>query len=123
MPNPALLEGAKVGSLALDTFLERLNERIAHREGREKQVGHSFLLKDGEPVSDPEEFSRRFRQEILPLLQEYCYEDYGTLAEYLGEQLVNKEQRTLKVEVLSDPDALISALDKELGAEKESQPA
>jgi 5-methylcytosine-specific restriction enzyme B len=93
MPDVEVLRGAKVGTLALDDFLEELNRRIAKTEGREKQIGHSFLLEDGEPITDADEFARRFRQEILPLLQEYCYDDYTALASYIGSKLVDKNAR------------------------------
>lgn len=112
MPDTTLFAGFKVGPLNLDTFLESLNAVISKREGREKQIGHSFFLVDGTPISDAEEFSRVFRQEILPLLQEYCYEDYTRLAEYLGPDLVDAESKTFKADTLGDADALLAALDK-----------
>jgi 5-methylcytosine-specific restriction protein B len=115
MPNIEVLRGAKVGTLALDDFLEELNRRIAKTEGREKQIGHSFLLDGDEPIADADEFARRFRQEILPLLQEYCYDDYGALATYIGVKLVDKEAQTLDHERLGDADALLAALEEEFG--------
>lgn len=116
MPDTELLRGASVGALMLDEFLEGLNRRVAKAEGREKQIGHSFLLDGGTPVGDAEEFARRFRQEILPLLQEYCYEDYGALAGYIGEKIVNRDANALDVECLNDPEALIGALAEEFNA-------
>jgi 5-methylcytosine-specific restriction protein B len=120
MPDTELLRGASVGALMLDDFLEGLNRRIAKAEGREKQIGHSFLLEGASPVADAEEFARRFRQEILPLLQEYCYEDYGALAGYIGDKIVNREANALDVDCLNDPDALIEALAKEFRGGEES---
>jgi len=115
MPNIEVLRGAKVGLLALDDFLEELNRRIAKSEGREKQIGHSFLLEGEEPLVDADEFARRFRQEILPLLQEYCYDDYGALASYIGNRLVDREARTLDHERLNNADELLTALEEEFG--------
>jgi 5-methylcytosine-specific restriction protein B len=115
MPDVEVLRGAKVGTLALDDFLEELNRRIAKTEGREKQIGHSFLLEDGEPITDADEFARRFQQEILPLLQEYCYDDYSALASYIGSKLVDKNAQTLNRERLADADALVAALEEEFG--------
>ena len=103
MPDPTLLHGGQIGPLDLETFLTELNRRIANRTDREKQIGHSFLLEDGAPVFDAVEFCRRFRQEILPLLQEYSYEDYASLAYYLGDELVDKNAQSLNADLLRDP--------------------
>jgi 5-methylcytosine-specific restriction enzyme B len=113
MPDPELLAGAKVGNLALDEFLEGLNRRIVKTQGREKQVGHSFLLERSQPITDPDDFAQRFRQEILPLLQEYCYDDYATLASYLGDELIDTEAQTLNEDVLGDPARLLALLEAE----------
>jgi 5-methylcytosine-specific restriction protein B len=113
MPDAELLRGAKVGTLALDEFLEELNRRIAREAGREKQIGHSFLLDGGAPITDAEEFGRRFRQEILPLLQEYCYEDYAALTTYLGTELVDSDAGTIEADIVQDSTSLIAALEKE----------
>ncbi|MCB8924029.1 MAG: EVE domain-containing protein [Ardenticatenaceae bacterium] len=110
MPDVSLLTGATVNTLPLDEFLMALNGRIIETEGREKQIGHAFFLDREQPVSTPEEFGRRFRQEILPLLQEYCYDDYTELAHYLGKQLVDVQAQSFNMEVLSDADRLIEAL-------------
>lgn len=110
MPDTELLRGGKIHGLELGEFLAQLNSRIAEHAGREKQIGHSFLLEKGQPVSDAEEFARRFRQEILPLLQEYCYDDYGALARYLGAELVDEEAQVLLEDKLSDAETLITVL-------------
>jgi 5-methylcytosine-specific restriction protein B len=116
-PEPELLAGAMVGNLPLDGFLLGLNDRIAHHVGAEKQIGHSFFLADdGSAITSVEEFFPRFTREVLPLLQEYAYEDMGMLESLLGRGLVDAERRSLRAETLSDPDALVDALSKEYGA-------
>lgn len=115
MPDTELLKNAMVGTLPLDKFLDELNYRIAKNIGREKQIGHSFFLdEEGLAITDPDEFARRFRQEILPLLQEYCYEDYATLATYIGDSLVDKHKQTVVKDLLLDSEKLIKALSDEL---------
>ena len=132
MPEPKTVAGGKVGDLDLALFLSALNTKIAATEGREKQIGHSFLLTDaGEPVSSHEEFAQRFRYEILPLLQEYAYEDYAELESYVGPRLVNVKEQSLNGDVLASPQELVEALrgqfqptptreDEEIGAPEES---
>ena len=85
---------------------------MPRKEGREKQIGHSFLMDRDGPISEQEEFARRFRQEILPLLQEYCYDDYAVLAYYIGKELVDQDGKMLNEERLADSDRLTEALEK-----------
>jgi 5-methylcytosine-specific restriction protein B len=116
MPDLTPLVGELVGGvLALDEFLRALNQLIAAREGREKQIGHSFFLRDGAVITDATEFARVLRQEVIPLLQEYCYEDYGALADYLGDKIVDRDGRSLNFEVLNDPESLVDALQAQFG--------
>lgn len=111
MPDLDLLRGVQTdGDLDLYNFLSLLNSRISRSQGREKQVGHAFFLDGNQPISDGAEFARRFRQEVLPLLQEYCYDDYSELAEYIGPKLVDVENATLRVGILQDDEQLIAAL-------------
>jgi 5-methylcytosine-specific restriction protein B len=110
MPDPGLLEGGRIHGLDLALFLAELNRRIARIEGREKQVGHSFLLDGDQPVTDPMLFAARFKHEILPLLQEYAFEDYRELVAYLGPALIDLEEQRLLSDKIDDPQALISAL-------------
>ena len=120
MPEVELLSGAIVGDLTLDGFLEELNRRVAQSEGREKQIGHAYLLEDGEPVTDVESFARCFREDILPLLQEYCYDEYGTLAKYIGSRLVDAETQQLAFDKVADAEELVAALAEEFDGETQS---
>jgi len=56
----------------------------------------------------------------LPVLQEYCYDDYGALAQYLGSKLVNAEEQKLNEDILNDPSGLIAALAELVAGEKET---
>jgi 5-methylcytosine-specific restriction protein B len=117
MPDAALL-AAEVGGLRLDDVLRALNHRVAKEAGREKQIGHSFFLRDGQPITDEAEFAEIFRDEIVPLLQEYAVDDYDELAEYLGPKIVDADALTLDMQVLSDPSLLLEALEEHLLGEQ-----
>lgn len=120
MPDSQKLQGAVVGGLALDDLMDTLNARIARRVGREKQLGHSYFLDSGQPVTDPDQFAQRFQQEILPILQEYCYDDYGALAQFLGSKLVIAKEQRLNEDILNDPSGLIAALEELVAEEEET---
>lgn len=113
MPDSETLQGAKIQELGLDDFLNVLNARISEREGREKQIGHSFLMRGSQPISDLEEFAQVFRQDILPLLQEYCYDNYADLQYFLGDRIVDKANHRLNEDVLMNAERLITALSEQ----------
>ncbi|KQX14255.1 restriction endonuclease [Streptomyces sp. Root431] len=96
LPDSGPLLGRRVGELHLAAFLDELNRRIRSTLDREKQIGHAFFLPEGVPVADPAEFAAVIRGEILPLLQEYAYDDYTLLAGFLGDDLVDPVTHTLR---------------------------
>lgn len=118
MPDSALLAGRQFGDLVLQDFFEYLNRLVAKREGREKQIGHSVFMDEDEPVDSIEEFARRFRHEVVPLLQEYCYDDYAALETYLGSELVDAEGQRLKNDVLDEPETMVAALVRQMARQE-----
>ncbi|MGB8939716.1 MAG: AAA family ATPase [Streptomyces sp.] len=111
LPDSGPLQGCHVGELHLADLLDALNQRIRTLLDREKQIGHAFFLPGGAPVDSAGELAGIIRGEILPLLQEYAYDDYTLLAAFLGDDLVDAGTHTLKD--LTD-DGLVTALYTEL---------
>lgn len=103
MPDTTLLKDRVVAnSFPLDGWLEALNKRIVAnigRDARNLQVGHAYFLDGGQPVANLEAFARVLRDDVIPLLQEYCYEDYATLARLLGETLVDEANQRIRFEL------------------------
>ena len=50
----------------------------------------------------------------MPLLQEFCYDDYSKLAEFVGREIVDVDEQKIDPEVVEDPVRLIEALNKTL---------
>ena len=61
--------------------LAQLNQRITLRKDRDHEIGHAYFMN----VGDEESFNRTFRLQIIPLLQEYFYNDWDGLRYVLGE--------------------------------------
>ena len=96
MPDTTLLKGVTVGGIPLGPWLDELNRRIAANVGRDArhlQVGHSYLLEGGSPVAQLSRFAEILRDDIIPLLSEYCYEDFDALTRILGAGLVDAKSR------------------------------
>ena len=102
MPDISILGDAMLGGIPLGPWLKALNERICEfvgRDARNLQIGHSYLLEKGRPVSDFATFTKILREDILPLLEEYCYEDYVTLEKILGPGMVDLKKQQLRQEL------------------------
>jgi 5-methylcytosine-specific restriction protein B len=106
MPDVSLLDQASVSEIPLGPWLEALNRRICEHVGRDArnlQIGHSFLLERDKPVKDATRFFQIVRDEIIPLLEEYCYEDYDALHGILGEGLVDLTNRSIRHDLFEEP--------------------
>jgi 5-methylcytosine-specific restriction protein B len=101
MPDSALLAGRKAGELLLGAWLDALNMRLRRhlkRDARNLQIGHAYLMPP-QPITSVAEFGRVLRDDIIPLLEEYCYDDFGTLKELLGGELVDSEAGRIREEI------------------------
>src|SRR6266702_3945550 len=115
MPDSSVLGDAVVGSIPLGPWLKALNGRICDyvgRDARNLQIGHSYLLEDGHPIGDFSTFATVIQDDILPLLAEYCYEDFTRLEKILGPSLVEIQKQQFRQELfdVSNRDKLIQAL-------------
>lgn len=80
MPRPELLGGKVVEGIHLQTLLTRVNERITNKYDRDHQIGHSYLM----GADNKEQLERAYKNRILPLLNEYFYNESKTVAEILN---------------------------------------
>ncbi len=117
MPDMSVLGEATVRGIRLGRWLEALNQRICENVGRDArnlQIGHSYLLRDdGTPITDFSEFARALHEDIIPLLEEYCYEDYNTLEKILGAGIVDVNDQKIRHELFkpSGQDELHQAIE------------
>lgn len=85
MPDYELLRNIKVGNIEIDKMLKAMNDRICVLLDREHQIGHSYLL----PLKDNMSLNKLnyiFKNKIIPLLQEYFYEDYNLIKKVLADE-------------------------------------
>jgi len=77
----------KVGDINIRLLLKKINERISYLYDRDHQIGHAYFmsLKDEEITDKKVELDSIFRNKIIPLLQEYFYDDWDKIQMVLGD--------------------------------------
>ena len=68
----------------LESLLIKINTRLEKLIDKDHKIGHSYLLK----VNSEETLKSSFRNEIIPLLEEYFFGDYGKIGLVLGNTFV-----------------------------------
>ncbi len=81
------------GDIDVASMLEAMNERIKGLLNREHTIGHALFM-DLKKENSLEMLARIFKYKIIPLLQEYFFEDYNKIALVLGDDA--KTQQDLK---------------------------
>ena len=105
MPESHLLNSAVVQGIPLGPWLECINRTIRQRVGRDArnlQIGHSYLMDGDRAIIEFSRFAEVLQDDIIPLLEEYCYEDYGTLAEILGTGIIDTASQSVRTELFDD---------------------
>lgn len=70
----------EVSGVHLGNLLKNINDKISIMIDREHQIGHSYFMK----VNTPDELHAVWYEKIIPLLQEYFYNDWERLQVILG---------------------------------------
>ena len=91
MPDSEVLESQGAGTICVDNvelnvakMLDLINERIEYLFDREHTIGHAFFRKlEDDPSIDT--LAGIFEKNVIPLLQEYFYEDYEKIQLVLGD--------------------------------------
>lgn len=91
LPDVDLVKGIFDG-IEVRKILEIINKRIEILYDREHLIGHSFLMN----VENLEQLQNAFKNKILPLLEEYFYDDFEKINLVLGsDDFYKKSSKTL----------------------------
>ena len=107
LPNYDLLEdifvedkGTKVN---IGAMLKVINERIEYLYDREHTIGHAVFLELKENNSI-DKLENIFKKSVIPLLQEYFYEDYDKIRLVLGDNAKDEDEQFIFAESIKPKD-------------------
>ncbi|KGM37718.1 McrB family protein [Streptococcus sinensis] len=85
MPDESLLDNVVVEDISIQKMLEKMNQRIEVLYDREHTLGHAFFMPlKNKKKATLDQLASIFSNKIIPLLQEYFYEDYEKIMLVLG---------------------------------------
>ena len=113
MPEYDNLNKINIEGINISEMLKAINERIEYLYDRDHTIGHAYFIN----VADMETLANVFKNRILPLLQEYFYDDWDKIRLVLGHSQFIKEKKPAKVLFKSDTDyindKILYEIDKE----------
>ena len=80
-PNPSVLKDISIPGVNLTQLLTALNQRIESLFDRDHRIGHAFFM----GVKDLDGLEQVFRRKVIPLLQEYFYENWSNVRRVLND--------------------------------------
>lgn len=92
MPDADVLAGVNIDGIDISRMLEKINKRIEVLFDREHTIGHAYFI-DLKESNDIETLANIFRNKVIPLLQEYFYEDYERIRLVLADNQVSDEDK------------------------------
>ena len=95
--NKINIEGINIGKM-----LKMINERIEYLYDRDHTIGHAYFIN----VSDLKTLANVFKNKILPLLQEYFYDDWEKIRLVLGDNQKDEILQFVKVKSSMDTEKL-----------------
>jgi len=86
----------EVEGIDLKLFLNNINEKIELLLDKDHTIGHSYLM----GIENYEDFLSKFRNKILPLLQEYFYNDFEKIAQVLRQNIDDDEWTDIDTQII-----------------------
>jgi hypothetical protein len=95
LPELDPLKKIHIEDIELDKMLEAINERIEYLYDRDHLIGHAYLLN----VKNIDDLKEIMKRNIIPLLAEYFYEDWGNIRLVLNNDFVVEKNVTVNAKI------------------------
>ena len=91
-----------VGEINIRLLLQKINQRIEYLYDRDHTIGHAYFmsLKDKKITNKKAELDNIFKNKIIPLLQEYFYDDWEKIRLVLGDNQKEKKEQTKELQFI-----------------------
>lgn len=102
LPEPDLLT-RDCDAVDLREMLTAMNQRIEYYYDREHTIGHAYFMENGVSINSVEKLRKIFKSRIIPLMQEYFFDDYEKIMLILNDEKKHRFIRELDTRYIKDP--------------------
>ena len=95
LPDLEVLDGLEVDGINIKLMLKKINQRIEYLYDRDHTIGHAYFISLKENAT-LEELENIFKNKIIPLLQEYFYDDWEKIRLVLGDNQKDENYQFIK---------------------------
>jgi 5-methylcytosine-specific restriction protein B len=72
-------------SLDLGDLLKKINDRLQILHSKDHKIGHAYFI----DINNIKDLNKVFKNKIIPLLEEYFYNDYAKIKMVLGDRFIS----------------------------------
>ncbi len=92
MPKAQLLD-FQVAGVSVKSLLETINKRVEYLYDRDHTIGHAYFI----DVKSKDDLDSAMRNKIIPLLQEYFYDDWEKIRMVLGDGFIKRTKTSSNI--------------------------
>jgi 5-methylcytosine-specific restriction endonuclease McrBC GTP-binding regulatory subunit McrB len=119
-PNPEVLNGIIIDGINIQKLLKKINKRIIYFLTKDQSIGHSYFLELKNSIHPKRDLLSIFLNNIIPLLEEYFYNDITKIRYVLGEGNKNATLAFYVKDDESDIEQLFGNLEDELDLDEKN---
>ena len=120
LPNPDVLQGIVIDGIVVKELLKKINKRIVYFLGKDQSIGHSYFLGLNNSTNPKRELLTVFWNNVIPLLEEYFYNDTSKIRLVLGEGSKSSDISFYIKDEESDIEELFGAVEEDLDLDEVS---
>ena len=113
-PKSELLAEIDCEGVELDSLLKKINQRIFYFLGKDQCIGHSYFLGLKNSNSPKKDLLKIFLNNIIPLLEEYFYNDTSKVRMVLGESSQTSDFNFYEEDEDSSMELLFNTIDEDM---------
>src|SRR5690606_34947019 len=87
-------------TISLGELLRKINDRLEILLSKDHKIGHAYFI----GIDDISTLNKAFKNKIIPLLEEYFYNDYSKIKMILGDNFISRSNSSDIVFHVSDND-------------------